>query len=104
MSRLSVERVEQEIKDKGFTAHKIDHYRNLGTILEVSCSKEHIIQASLTDIEKHLLDVIDVVVETTLLFLLHRKRKDLRVIGIDNATQNMGLSVFDDGKIRCGKL
>lgn len=99
MSRLSVERVEQEIKDKGFTAHKIDHYRNLGTILEVSCSKEHIIAASLTDIRKASFRCDRCSGGNYTLASTPPQKEGLRVIGIDNATQNMGLSVFDDGKL-----
>lgn len=99
MSRLSLERVEQEINDKGFKAHKIDHYRNLGTILEISCSKDHMIEASLSDIRKASFRCDRCSGGTYNLVSKPPAKEGIRVIGLDNATQDMGISIFDDGEL-----
>lgn len=99
MSRLNLEQVAKEITDKGFKPTKIDHYRNLGTILTVECAVGHEIEESLANIRKASFRCPRCHGGSYRVVNKPPQKKGYRVIGIDNASQNMGLSIFDNGEL-----
>jgi hypothetical protein len=109
MGRVSLESLKEELKRKGLRlADNSPKYENLNTQIAVYCKNDHRIVTTLKSI-RHVGFVCPICVgEKTKGFTeppyeLPRK-KGYRIIGIDNATHNMGISLFEDGKLIYYKL
>ena len=103
---------EQEIIDildsKGLHCLNIDAYENMNTILSLECTNGHHIDASLKSVRNaHFKcpicegqDSLSSEVSSADIPL----KSGRRIVAIDNATENAGVSVFDDGKLVFYKL
>jgi hypothetical protein len=99
MAKLTAEQIVKEITDKEFTPVDISKYTNVKSKIVVKCSAGHLIETDMTSFRK----------ETFRCPICHGsevkipsnapKKKGYRIIALDNATQNMGLSIFDDGEL-----
>ena len=98
---------EQEIKDilttKGLTCLNIEQYKNLETNLMFKCQNGHSIEASMRTIRNaHFkcpecegkISTSDALSNHTV-----APKAGYRVVAIDNATANVGVSIFDDDKL-----
>lgn len=110
MSKLRVEQVKEELKGKNYTlSPNSPEYKNLNSIIHVVCDKGHTIQTSLKSIRHSSFFCPLCAGEDSKGFDnapvgVPRKTDKFRIVGIDNATQNMGVSIFDDGKLVYYKL
>lgn len=100
---LSRQQVTDIIQSKGFTSSNVDEYKNLDTVLHLECTKGHRVDASLRVVRNANFccpfcagneSVSEKVSNIT-----PPNKKGYRIIAIDNATENAGLSIFDDGKL-----
>lgn len=98
---------DQEIKDilasKGFICSNIEDYVNLDTILHLQCEHGHNIDASIRTVRNanfrcSICDGQNSISNHVAIVNVPQKQGQ-RVVAIDNATEKVGISVFDDGKL-----
>jgi hypothetical protein len=104
VSKLEASRVAQELKEKGLVlAPNSPEYENLNSQIAVLCDKKHKFTTTLKSIRYASFSCPVCIGEKTRGFdempQELPQKKGYRIIGIDNATYNMGLSVFDNGKL-----
>lgn len=99
MARLSDEQITKEITDKGFKVVDISNYQNVKTPLKIKCKHEHEIEADLFSIRKKTFRCPNCHGGEIEILENPPQKKGYRVIALDNATQNMGVSIFDDGEL-----
>lgn len=98
---------EQEIKDildsKGLTCSNINEYKNMDTILHIQCKQGHNIDASIRTIRNvnFKCPICDgnKSVSEKVNGIAPPNKTGYRIISVDNATENMGMAVFDNGKL-----
>jgi hypothetical protein len=108
MAKLS----EQEIKDilasKGLVCSNIDEYQNLDTILKLKCKNNHNLEASMRTIRNAHFKCPQCEGQASISERANNiqvpDKKGFRLVAIDNATHNAGISVFDDDKLVFYKL
>lgn len=99
----SKQEVAEMLASKGFTATNLNEYKNLDTILHLECRNGHCIDASLKTFRKPNFTCplcegassISAAVSS----LAVPTKTGYRIVAIDNASNNAGISVFDDGKL-----
>ena len=97
MSKLSKEEIQETLDAKGYTLVDYEQYENLNSLIEVICRNGHTIKATMKNLRKKTYVCPQCEGGT------YTMRKDgkpptktgFRTIGIDNATKNMGIAVFD---------
>lgn len=100
MGRLSIDQIKLEVEAKGFKLIDASNYTNMNSIITVECSKGHRTEVSFADFrapsftcpqcDKGIKFINPSVVP---------QKKGYRVIAFDQATENFGLSIFDDGEL-----
>ena len=103
MSRLSQEQLQQEIAAKeGYVLVDGSKYENLSSRIVVKCPHGHLIETCLRDFRKASFEcpVCDKSINFINPSAVPQKDKDTyRLIAFDQATENFGLSIFDNGKL-----
>ena len=101
--RLSDQEIQSILAAKGFTCTNLVEYKNMDTILHLMCEHGHQIDASLHTVrnanfrcsicegQNSISNKVNVVSVG--------KKQGYRIVAIDNATEKVGISVFDDGKL-----
>jgi len=100
MGRLSVDAIKAEVESKGYILVDASNYTNMNSLITIRCAKGHLIQTSIADFRLPSFtcpqcDKVDFVNPTAV-----PPKTGYRVIAFDQATENFGLSVFDDGKLQ----
>lgn len=98
---------EQEIKDilttKGLTCLNIEQYKNLESVLICKCQNGHSIEASMRTIRNAHFKCPECEGKISTSGALSNNtvatKIGYRVVAIDNATANVGVSIFDDDKL-----
>lgn len=104
MSRLSRKQIDLELSEKGliFTDDS-PKYENLNSHIKVMCNRGHRFVTSLASVRLASFSCPVCVGDKTKGFdkmpTEVPEKKGQRIMGIDNATYNMGVSLFDDGKL-----
>lgn len=99
MAKLSKEQLTKEINDKGFKAVDISGYENLKSYITVECENGHKTKTQFYNFRKSTFRCSMCGGSD---FKYKNKppvKKGYRIIALDNATQKMGLSIFDDGEL-----
>lgn len=109
MSKLDLTQIKEELARKNLTlAENSPEYENLNSQIIVECSKNHKIHTTLKSVRLSNFTCPVCVGEKTKGFSEMPTeippKKGHRIIGFDNATYNMGVSVFDSGKLVYFKL
>lgn len=99
MARLSNEQIIQEIKSKGFTPVDLTQYKNLKSPIIIKCGKNHTIETNLSNLRKEAFKCPACYGGKVNLAAYPLEKKGLRIIALDNSTQKVGLSIFDDEKL-----
>lgn len=93
---------------KGFTTTNIEEYKNLDTVLHLKCSNGHELDASLKTVRnpnfKCPLCEGHSSIGSAVSSIAPPIKSGYRIVAIDNASNNAGISVFDDGKLVFYKL
>ena len=106
MAKLNEVEINGILETKGLTCLNIDTYKNLDTMLTFQCKNNHTIEASMRAIRnphfkcpqcegKSNINLLDDSVPA---------KRGYRIVAIDNATEKVGVSVFDDDKLVYQKL
>lgn len=100
---LSKKEIEATIQAKGFEPIDISGYKNLSSMVEVRCNKGHTFFTDMKSIRGDKFRCPHCVGEdTSALAETHGVlpiKKGFRIIAIDQASQKLGVSVYDDGKL-----
>lgn len=104
MAKVTEGQLQEELKKKRLTlVSDYEDYKNLGTPITVSCLNGHEIQTNLKTIRSSSFTCPVCVGQATKGFnktpVSVPSKKGYRVIGFDNASHKMGVSIFDDGKL-----
>lgn len=103
MAKLSAQEITDIIESKGFTCSNVNEYVNMDTIMHLQCTHGHHIDASIKTVRnanfKCPYCVGDESISDKISNIVPPIKQGYRVIAIDNATNNAGLSIFDDGKL-----
>ena len=100
MGRLSVDQIKLEVEAKGFKLIDASNYTNMNSIITVECSKGHRTEVSFADFRmpSFTCPQCDKGIKFINPSVVPQKR-GYRVIAFDQATENFGLSIFDNGKL-----
>lgn len=102
MAALTKQQVEVEVSNKGFTLTDASQYKNLSSPITVRCNKGHLFNTTLNEVravsfccpqcESRLGIKISKTVPV-------KQLGTRRIIAFDQATENFGLSIFDNGEL-----
>lgn len=101
MAKLSVEKIEEELQKKNFTLVDASEYENMNSFITIKCPKGHVSQTSLKNFrhDSYCCPHCDAGISFVNPNEVPDKNGAYRVIAFDQATENFGLSIFDDGKL-----
>lgn len=105
MSRLSEEQIKVDVEKKGFKLIDASLYQNMKSPIRISCAKGHIIDTDLETVRKSVFEcpICNSQLDFKMADALPEK-KGFRIVAFDNATEKMGVSVFDNGELVFCKL
>lgn len=99
---LSSKEIESTIKAKGFTPVDISAYKNLSSMIEVRCNAGHVFFTDMKSVRQDKFKCPSCVTNSTYsLNSTHSlpTKTGFRIIAIDQASQKIGISIYDDGKL-----
>lgn len=101
MAKLSKEQIQTEVKSKGFGLVDAAGYTNMQSPISVQCSKGHMIETNLETIRKPsfvcpVCDGANFEVKVTGQI---PEKNGFRIVAFDQATEKLGISVYDGGKL-----
>lgn len=101
MARLTKADIQQEVEEKGFELISAEKYENLESDITIACKKGHNIITNLKTVRRNGFECPICASDS---FKMEKPRgvpeKDgYRVIAFDNATEKMGISIYDDGRL-----
>ena len=103
MARLDKKQVTDELKKKHLTLDEDSQYQSLLAPLKVRCVNNHLIETNLKTIRSSNFTCPVCVGRATRGFrnepVSIPKKRGYRIIAFDNSSQNVGVSIFDDGKL-----
>lgn len=101
--RLSEKDIQDILASKGLTCSNLQEYKNLDTILQCKCKNGHSIEASMRTIRNDhfrcLLCEGKESLSKNISVISLGPKQGKRIVAIDNATEKVGISVFDNGKL-----
>lgn len=102
MAKLNEQEINGILESKGLVCLNIDSYVNLDTILTFKCKENHTIEASMRSVRNAHFKCPECDGKSSLgkINIANPPIKcGFRIVAIDNATKNAGVSVFDDGQL-----
>lgn len=101
--KLTEQELLELFTEKGITCRSIESYKNLTEPMDFICSNKHEFCSTVQAIRSSRFKCPHCVGaesrKKTIRRLIVPEKCGYRVVGIDNATNNIGLSIFDDGKL-----
>ena len=100
MAKLSKEKIQQELQEKGFKLVDSSNYQTLASPIIIECEHGHKIEASLSDVRhpsfecplcNHSVNFINPKAVPA--------KKGYRLIAFDQATEHFGLSIWDNNEL-----
>lgn len=99
MARLTEAQITTEVKRRGFEVVDITQYKNLKSPIMVKCGQNHIIETTMHNLRKETFRCAVCHGGEVISAAFPLKKEGYRVIALDNSTQKVGLSIFDDDKL-----
>lgn len=104
MAKVEKSQLIQELKEKHlYLESDYEDYKNLIAPIKVRCMNDHVIETNLKTIRASSFTCPICVGQATKGFknepVSIPTKKGFRVVGFDNSSQNIGVSIFDDGKL-----
>lgn len=101
MAKLSSEQIQTEVESKGFKLVSAEGYSNLESIITIQCSKGHLVDTNLKSVRHPSFECPFCASQD---FVMEKPRgvpiKDgYRIIAFDQATEKVGMSIYDNGKL-----
>ena len=101
--KLQEQEIVKILSSKGLICENLNEYKNLDTILKLKCEKNHCIEASIKTIRNALFKCPFCVGEESVNINNNAdvvpEKNGFRIIAIDNATENVGVSIYDNKKL-----
>lgn len=101
--KLQEQEIVKILSSKGLICENLNEYKNLDTILKLKCKKNHCIEASIKTIRNALFKCPFCVGEESVNINNNAdvvpEKNGFRIIAIDNATENVGVSIYDNKKL-----
>lgn len=100
MSKLNHQQIADEVSSKGYELIDDDKYANMNSPIIVRCKRGHLIETCLKDF-RHVSFVCPKC-DCNINFVNPNavpEKTGTRIIAFDQATENFGLSIFDNGKL-----
>lgn len=95
---LSQKQIKNEVEKAGHKLVNADNYQNLSSFIEVECEKGHQYTSTVESLRKTTV-CPECTKEIVNLKGYPPKKKGYRTVSIDQATNNAGIAVFDDGEL-----
>lgn len=101
MARLTLEQINAEVINLGYELIDATGYVNMNSRIVIKCSKGHIIETCMADLRKPSFTCpgCDKDISFVNPKVVPAKGNKYRVIAFDQATENFGLSIFDNGEL-----
>lgn len=101
MGRLSDQEIKNLLLSRGYTAIDLSSYRNKDSKILVKCKEGHIFSSSLKELERPSFQCPNCVGEKfnkqALLGQIPDKGENFRIIAFDQSSENIGVSIYDNG-------
>lgn len=95
---LSQKQITTEVEKAGYKLVDASNYKNLSSFIEVECSKGHTIVTTVADLRKSTI-CPECTKQIVKLEEYPPKKTGYRLVSIDQATNDAGIAVFDDGNL-----
>jgi Holliday junction resolvasome RuvABC endonuclease subunit len=99
MAKLSEEKVIDEIESKGFTVLELENYETIRSPFLIKCQNNHILETNLFSFRKDSFRCPKCDGGEIKITALPPEKSGYRILALDNATEKMGLSIYDNGKL-----
>lgn len=104
MAKISEQQLKKELSKKHLTmVSEYSEYKNINNPMRVKCMNNHLIETNLKTIRSSTFTCPVCVGQATKGFedqpLSVPPKKGFRVVAFDNATHNVGVSIFDSGNL-----
>lgn len=99
MAKLSEEKIIDEIESKGFIVLELDNYETIRSPILIKCQNNHILETNLFSFRKDSFRCPKCDGGEVKITALPPEKSGYRILALDNATEKMGLSIYDNGKL-----
>jgi Holliday junction resolvasome RuvABC endonuclease subunit len=99
MAKLSEEKVIDEIESKGFSVLELESYETIRSPILIKCQNNHILETNLFSFRKETFRCPKCDGGEIKITALPPEKTGYRILALDNATEKMGLSIYDNGKL-----
>jgi Holliday junction resolvasome RuvABC endonuclease subunit len=99
MAKLSEEKVIDEIESKGFSVLELEGYETIRSPFLIKCQNNHILETNLFSFRKESFRCPKCDGGEIKITALPPEKNGYRILALDNATEKMGLSIYDNGKL-----
>ena len=99
MARISDEQIAAELAEKKFKPINLTNYKNMKSILTIECEYGHKLETDLFSFRKATFKCPICEGGEVTFKNEPPKKQGYRILALDNASQNMGVSLFDDGRL-----
>lgn len=102
MAALNSQQIAAEVNGKGFTLTDASQYKNLSSSISVRCSKGHLFNTTMNEVRavSFCCPQCESRIGTKISKTVPPKQPGVRrIIAFDQATENFGLSIFDNGEL-----
>lgn len=99
MAKLNEGQILQEIEGKGFKVLDISGYQNTKSTITVKCQNDHILETNMFSFRKESFRCPKCDGGDIELKAFPPEKNGYRILALDNATENLGLSIYDNGKL-----
>lgn len=95
---LNQEQINNEVEKAGYKLVDASNYKNLSSFIEVECDKGHSVITSVDQLRKSVF-CPECTKQIVKLEEYPPPKKGYRIVSIDQATNDAGIAVFDDGNL-----
>ena len=99
MAKLSEEKVIDEIESKGFSVLELESYETIRSPILIKCQNNHVLETNLFSFRKETFRCPKCDGGEIKITALPPEKTGYRILALDNATEKMGLSIYDNGKL-----
>lgn len=99
MAKLSEERIIDEIESKGFSVLELENYETIRSPILIKCQNNHILETNLFSFRKESFRCPKCDGGEVKFTAIPPEKSGYRILALDNATEKMGISIYDNGKL-----
>jgi Holliday junction resolvasome RuvABC endonuclease subunit len=99
MAKLTIQQIESELTEKGYIPIELKNYQNTKSPIIIKCENGHLLTTNLFSFRKSTFRCPKCDGGEIKLKGYPPIKNGYRILALDNATEQMGLSIYDDGKL-----